>query len=84
MIKKSISDNLVIAKEVKIGICKRNPIDGFVISFKGKNISTDAIEECTAIIPVDGIQDILQGLFEVGINYQKETGIDIGFSDVVK
>ena len=77
-------ENSIIAQEVKIGVCKGEPKDGFVIAFNGKCIETDEIKEISAIIPIDGIPDLIQGLFGIGVNYQQETGIDIGFSDVLE
>lgn len=77
-------DDPIIAQEVKIGVCEGDPADGFVIAFKGKNASTKEDGEISAIIPRDGIPELIQALFVTGVQYQKETGIDIGFSDVLK
>ena len=73
-------DDPIIAQEVKIGVCEGDPADGF----KGKNASTKEDGEISAIIPRDGIPELIQALFVTGVQYQKETGIDIGFSDVLK
>lgn len=73
----------VIAEEFKIGVCKGEPTDGFVLAFRGKHIDSDVEEECAAIIPLNGLQEIIQGLFSTGVEYQKETGVDIGFSSVI-
>lgn len=74
----------IIAQEVKIGVCEGKPADGFIIAFKGKNASTKEEGEVSAIIPRDGIPELIQALFATGVRYQKETGVDIGFSDVLK
>mgnify|MGYP002802199490 FL=1 len=77
-------DNPVVTREVKIGVCKGELADGFVIAFRGENVSTKEMEEVSAIIPMDRISELIQALFTSGMQYQKETGIDIGFSDVLK
>lgn len=77
-------ENPMIAEEFKVGICKGNPRDGLVLSFKGKRLSSKEEEGVAVIIPVDGMQEIIGGLFTLGVKYQKETGIDIGFSSVIK
>lgn len=81
---RGVIENPVIAQEVKVGVCEGSPRDGFVIAFKGKCISTMEVREVSAIIPRDGIPELIQALFAMGIRYQEETGIDIGFSDVLK
>ncbi|HIY31125.1 MAG TPA: hypothetical protein H9732_09625 [Candidatus Mediterraneibacter avicola] len=77
-------DDPIIAQEVKIGVCEGEPADGFVIAFKGKKFSTKEEGEVSAIIPRNGIPDLIQALFATGVQYQKETGVDIGFTDVLK
>lgn len=81
---KGMLENFVVAEEVKIGVCEGNPCDGFVIAFKGKNPETDDVKEVSAIIPMDGMAELIQGLFTSGVRYQEETGTDIGFSSVIK
>lgn len=77
-------ENPIIVEEFKIGVCKGDPEDGLALSFSGKHPNSPESGEFVAIMPVSEIQEILGGLFELGVEYQKETGIDIGFSSVIK
>ena len=81
---KVIDTKTIVAQNVKMKICKGNPKDGCAINFSGKDIKSDIFEEFSAIVPMDGIPELIQGLFELGIEYQEKTGIDIGFSEVIK
>lgn len=81
---KTIDTKTIVAQNVKMKVCKGKPKDGCAIFFSGKDIKSDILEEFSAIIPMDGIPELIQGLFGLGIEYQEKTGIDIGFSEVIK
>lgn len=81
---KKIDIKTIVAQNVEMKICKGNPKDGCAIIFSGKDLKSDISDEFSAIVPMDGIPALIQGLFRLGIEYQEKTGIDIGFSDVIK
>ena len=81
---KDTLENPIIAEEVKIGVCEGEPKDGFVIAFKGECATTKETAEASVIIPIDGIPELIQILFAAGMTYQEDTGVDIGFADVIK
>lgn len=80
----AILENPIIAHEIKIGVCEGEPYDGFVVAFKGRCADTKKERKVSAIIPVDGITELIQMLFAAGVHFQEETGLDIGFSDVIR
>lgn len=65
--------NLVIADELTIGSNE----DKFLLKFKGKMGKSE--DEFTAMIPLDGLKEIVLALFQFGVEYQKTNNSEIGF-----
>lgn len=61
-----------VVKNFIVGINER----GFLLGF---NRNDDNILEKAFFIKAENLSDIIGVLFESGIKYQEETGIDIGF-----
>jgi hypothetical protein len=53
-----------------------------VLDYNDKNNDETIRKNFTAILPLNSIQKIIEGLFDCGKAYQKQYGIDIGFGDV--
>ena len=74
---------IVLTKGIGVGIAQNgNPEeDQIAIRFSGENMETDEDISYVSLIPTDALQEVIERLFSVGVDYQKKTGRDIGFGD---